>query len=286
MLYLPQSLKQCSKCGEWRLASTVDFHLRKNRPLGLAYNCKNCANEDNRRKNDRNKERYKARSREYYRENKERLDAQHREYYWKNRNKRLEQNREYYQANREHIISYVRQWRQDNQDYLKQHRVSNKDRLLGSARKWRQQNRDRINQLKRESYYRHKEKTIKKHREYYLSNREQIASKNRQRYWADIIVSRKRARVNAANRRARELSAGGVYTALDIQKQYDAQAGKCKYCGCDVGDQYHADHYIPLNKGGSNGAENIVIACPTCNLRKHDKMPDEFIELLQKEKVT
>jgi 5-methylcytosine-specific restriction endonuclease McrA len=35
---------------------------------------------------------------------------------------------------------------------------------------------------------------------------------------------------------------------------------------------------VPLSRGGSNGPENIVIACPTCNLAKKDKMPHEWPE--------
>jgi 5-methylcytosine-specific restriction endonuclease McrA len=33
---------------------------------------------------------------------------------------------------------------------------------------------------------------------------------------------------------------------------------------------------IPLDRGGSNGPENIVIACPECNHSKHNKLPHEW----------
>lgn len=38
------------------------------------------------------------------------------------------------------------------------------------------------------------------------------------------------------------------------------------------------DHVVPLVKGGSNGPDNLVIACSTCNLRKNDKLPHEWPE--------
>ena len=47
-----------------------------------------------------------------------------------------------------------------------------------------------------------------------------------------------------------------------------------------VGGDYHVDHVIPLILGGSNGPENLVIACPRCNLSKGAKMPHEFSERL------
>ncbi len=54
--------------------------------------------------------------------------------------------------------------------------------------------------------------------------------------------------------------------------------GRCLYCGVkvDLADM-HADHFIPLSKGGSNLRENIVCSCASCNLKKSDKMPEDFI---------
>jgi hypothetical protein len=78
------------------------------------------------------------------------------------------------------------------------------------------------------------------------------------------------------NRRARKRGNGGTHTAEDIRAQYERQKGRCFYCGVRVGDKYHSDHVTPLVKKGSNGKENIVIACPTCNLSKGAKSPQEF----------
>lgn len=78
------------------------------------------------------------------------------------------------------------------------------------------------------------------------------------------------------HRRALARKAGGKHTLVDVQNQYDLQEGKCFYCKILLGDVYQVDHYIPLTRGGSNGPENIVIACPLCNLRKNNKLPHEF----------
>ena len=79
-------------------------------------------------------------------------------------------------------------------------------------------------------------------------------------------------------RRARKRDAEGSYTMGDLTILYKEQNGRCKYCG-GVLDDYHADHMVPLSRGGSNYIENIALACPTCNLAKNNKTVEEFIKL-------
>jgi len=81
-----------------------------------------------------------------------------------------------------------------------------------------------------------------------------------------------------SRRRARLANASGSHTEEDIRQQYQLQSGRCHWCGIAVDNAYHVDHVVPLARGGSNDPENIVIACPTCNLRKGAKMPDEFVK--------
>jgi hypothetical protein len=83
-----------------------------------------------------------------------------------------------------------------------------------------------------------------------------------------------RTRNRLRHRRAR--AAPGTHNAQDILAQYEAQGGCCYWCGKPVGASYHVDHVIPLTRGGSNGPENLVISCPTCNLRKGNKLPGEW----------
>ena len=81
------------------------------------------------------------------------------------------------------------------------------------------------------------------------------------------------------NYRARALAALGSHTAEDIAQQFERQSGLCYWCGQKVG-RYHVDHVIPLAKGGSNGPENLVIACASCNHSKGAKLPHEFSDKL------
>jgi 5-methylcytosine-specific restriction endonuclease McrA len=65
-----------------------------------------------------------------------------------------------------------------------------------------------------------------------------------------------------------------------VRDQYGRQRGRCYYCHEKVGDSYHVDHVIPLALGGGNGPENLVIACPRCNLTKYAKHPMDFAGVL------
>jgi len=87
----------------------------------------------------------------------------------------------------------------------------------------------------------------------------------------------------ARRRRARKIAQtpdGHHHTAEDVHKRLKAQKERCHWCGKSLrkGKElvYHADHLIALAKGGSNAPENIVCACPDCNLRKNAKMPWDF----------
>lgn len=58
------------------------------------------------------------------------------------------------------------------------------------------------------------------------------------------------------------------------------QKGRCFYCLKKLRNDYHVDHFIPRAKGGSNDWSNLRIACPTCNIAKSDKPPEEFLGVL------
>lgn len=96
-----------------------------------------------------------------------------------------------------------------------------------------------------------------------------IARKGSKKNWARVYAQN-------SKRRARKMGAGGQHTPADIRRIYKAQKGKCYWCGVKVGKTYHVDHVIPLARGGTDGPENLVIACPDCNRHKHDKLPHEW----------
>lgn len=96
------------------------------------------------------------------------------------------------------------------------------------------------------------------------------------RWWSE---ERKRRDKHFRREAARKAN-GGSHSDEDVQAQYERQKGKCFYCGEAVGDKYHVDHVVPIVKGGSDGPENLVIACPHCNAKKSGKHPMEFCGIL------
>ena len=87
-------------------------------------------------------------------------------------------------------------------------------------------------------------------------------------------------RAYAAARKARKIGSGGSYSIKDIEKLFVLQRGLCasSWCGEKLRDNYHVDHIVPFALGGNNGALNIQLLCPTCNLRKGARDPVEFMQ--------
>jgi 5-methylcytosine-specific restriction endonuclease McrA len=83
-----------------------------------------------------------------------------------------------------------------------------------------------------------------------------------------------------ARRRALKMNSTGTHTAADITAQNERQSYHCYWCGTSTRKAYHVDHVIPLSLGGSDGTENIVIACPTCNCSKGAKHPMDYAGVL------
>jgi 5-methylcytosine-specific restriction endonuclease McrA len=101
-------------------------------------------------------------------------------------------------------------------------------------------------------------------------------SKYRQRWWKR---NADRAAEYNSRRRAAKRGNGGTHRAADIKALFIEQHGRCFYCRCLL-VKYHVDHKTALSRGGSNGRENLRLACPRCNLRKRTRTAEEFIALL------
>lgn len=164
---------------------------------------------------------------------------------------------EYYHKNAHTSDGFQHYCRACHLASARRYREKYPERARESNRRWRNANLEHARQIQKRTY-----RKIRDSRLAYYSK------------WRRQNPDRMRSYTSA--RKAKILSQAGAHTADDIKKQYQSQRGRCYYCGERVGTAYHVDHVIPLSRGGSNGPENIVIACPACNLSKNDKMPHEW----------
>lgn len=147
------------------------------------------------------------------------------------------------------------------------------------TRKWRKRNPQYIAEWREKHpgydqdwYSNHRESALQAKRNWVENNPDRMDECRRR--WRE--ANPESMRFAAARRRARKLKAGGSHSRAQLKKLLISQKGCCWWCGEKLGATYHADHRVPLAKGGSNDIANIVLACAPCNLSKNAKMPDEF----------
>lgn len=236
--------KVCSRCGEDK--PLTEYHRDKHNPDGRTYACKVCRRASSRRAM-----------------------------------------RKYREENPEQALQYLREWQRNNPDKVKEYRRRNHER---NSEGWNARRRERYvtddeyreacRARARAYYHDNRDKCRARHKRWVAENREYVRKVHReyrQRYverHRDKL--RPRWRVYSHHRRAMLRKAEGTHTPEDIQLIGDRQGWRCWWCQADCADDYHIDHRVPISKGGSNGPENLVISCPTCNVRKSDKLPHEF----------
>lgn len=149
----------------------------------------------------------------------------------------------YYENNTDKCRVSSDAWEEKNKEYLKawyaDYYQAHKDKYYTRGKKWNEENRDKCH-------------------EYDKRYREKYPEKVRVKF----------------NRRRNAI---GKHTPADITLQLVTQKYQCWWCGVKIKDKkYHVDHRIPLSRGGTDYANNIVISCPHCNMSRADKLPHEW----------
>jgi len=83
-------------------------------------------------------------------------------------------------------------------------------------------------------------------------------------------------RNNQKNRRAKMLGFNPV-PLNEINKLIEDSNNICFWCDKDI-DVMHLDHIYPLSKNGDHSISNLCVSCADCNMRKHNKDPEVFLE--------
>lgn len=254
-------MKICSKCGKEYPATIEFFEKRKDSLDGLRGHCRKCTH---------------ARRIKYYEEHRD--DAIQYSINWiqEHPEKKIEYSKTYYKKHKDEKSEYNRKWWHDNKEksaeYRQKQLKNNPECCRDKSRRYYQKNREKVNAACREWYKENREKRREYDKQYRNNHREQRSEKYRQ--WAKANPDK--VYENTRRRRARKMGAGGSHTRREVLCKLESQKGLCWWCGKKVGNSYHADHLIPLARGGSDDISNIVIACPKCNLSKKDKLPYEW----------
>ncbi len=135
-----------------------------------------------------------------------------------------------------------------------------------------------------------------KHAAYMKAYCSQPQYRNRKKGYAKTYRSRPgvRERMRASDRirwarhRARKRAVLGTHTTQQIQDLLKRQKHHCYYCSTKFEKKdgkyvYHVEHTFPLSRVvgtdiPANDISYLVLACPTCNLKKGNKYPWEFYE--------
>ena len=74
---------------------------------------------------------------------------------------------------------------------------------------------------------------------------------------------------------ARKHGLKATLTANEWEKIKVAFGDKCAYCGCEA--SLCQEHFIPVSRGGAYVYENILPSCKSCNHKKKDKHPADWL---------
>jgi hypothetical protein len=69
----------------------------------------------------------------------------------------------------------------------------------------------------------------------------------------------------------------------EIKKQFKEDERRCEFCGS--GKELSFDHIVPHRRGGPDIAENLVLACRSCNSSKGKKGLCEWLGLERKDEL-
>ncbi len=264
-------MKQCANCNNFFSESEFPFKDKKTgRRAKLCRSCYNAGQQELRKKYPERYKEYSKKGNEKAKRNPEYAQKQRevgKRSYLKHREERLEQQKIYREQNREIVNQRIKEWAKKHPEKRKEYakRFQSTPEYKKYLAKYRRENIDKVRQQQRDSVRRRRANNPEKVRQY---DREY-----RQRENARITD-----KAGSQQKRARKKQAPGSFTAQDIKNKYISQQGLCYWCNDSIEGDYHIDHYIPLSRGGSNFPDNIVLSCPSCNIRRHNKLPDETVE--------
>lgn len=184
------------------------------------------------------------------------------------------------------------------------------DRVKARLGAWRARNTQHVKAYRRRTLSERGEEIRRRRREKYAADPEsyrarcaRYATENKDHILARAAAYREanRERINAAARvsQRRDQAKRTALQNLRHARQRGATIGDvkaikafylyvanepilaCRWCRSNTAPRdRHVDHVMPLSKGGAHSIDNLVCACKRCNVRKSNKLPEEFVACL------
>lgn len=132
-------------------------------------------------------------------------------------------------------------------------------------RAWRAKNAEKSRAISRASYARYAEDRRAAKRVY------DRAIKERGQTDTERLADRLKKSARAAMKRG----AAATLTAAEWATICETYDQRCAYCGTNA--FLEQEHVIPLTRGGTHTADNVVPACKPCNSAKGDKTAREWL---------
>jgi 5-methylcytosine-specific restriction endonuclease McrA len=201
-------------------------------------------------------------------------------YYAKHRDHVKKRTSRYYKANRDAVLAYQSVYRKTHQDKIKHYKVryteKNRSKISAKRKAYRLANIEKIKARDAARYPKERKKRLASVAAYRKANPEKVKKVKSLCYKKNPDLARR------AKAKRRALKAGATIGDLKRIAAWSktwctAKSVACHWCGKKFrGRDCHADHRIPLSKGGKHDVENLVVSCKSCNLKKNDTLPEQF----------
>ena len=196
--------------------------------------------------------------------------------------------------------------RERNRIFMSKYRLrpAVRERMVKYRQLYRQRNQSALRETDRLYYTQNRDKILEQCRAERLARRwlwlvrpvPSLIDKRRRRreqakvyYWSDPTKYRRKARVykdshpdeirhRLSRYRARKRKADGKHTFIAWLDKVAFHGWRCHYCHSElVPSTITKDHVMPLSRGGSDWASNLVPSCRSCNSRKRTASSADFL---------
>lgn len=195
-----------------------------------------------------------------------------------------EYNADHREQNKQSHAKWLKEHAEEQKQYNTRHYAEHREEKIQAHAKWRDEHRDETRRYTREYRAIHYEQRLQAERRYHAEHRE-ARNENRRQY-RQTERGRMLHRISESRRNALKREIGGTLTLEQIQAKLKAQHHKCYYCFTKFEKKngryiFHLEHTIPLSRtdyAPRNDINFVVLACPSCNMKKNDRLPHEFWE--------